>query len=313
MKNLFFLLSLMLLAALPQQLSAANPQAGLYYSINSAKNPFMAMGTQGRTITGGILASLNNFTREPTHPSFQWELRSAGDGWYYLKMIDQNLYLRLVYAGVGLGYRAQLYRYSNTDAYKFRIVNAGGKYSYIIPKIDSRKRLGLRDGGTLVGTEIVMQSPSSDRSQQWQFIPVNKMRTARVVLQSIKCLQVNDPGKEVEIFGTIYTSPVHDRTAIAEGTHLFNRPAKACIDLRRDQEYPVGSSYTIDLDNKILGGGDIYFDLIIDLFEHDGSSGNEAFEFGDHWRLSDGFNQLKTVRMEVEGTILLVNWMVQVE
>lgn len=313
MKNLLLLLPFLLLAALPQHIAAANPKVGLYYSINSAKNPFMAVGTQGRRVASNTLASLNNFTREPTHTSFQWELRPAGDGWYYVKMVDQNLYLRLTYAGIGSGYRAQLYRFNNADTYKFRIVNAGGKYSYIVPKIDQRKRLGLRDGGTLEGTEIVMQSPSSDRSQKWQFVTANKPRTARVVLQSIKCLQVNDPGKEVEIFGTIYTKPIRDRSLIADGTYLFNRSAKACIDLRRNQEYPVGSFYTIDLDNKTLGGGNIYFDLVIDLFEHDGSSANEVFEFGDHWRLSDGFDQLKTVRMEVEGTILEVNWLVKID
>lgn len=309
LKSVFFFLTLFCL----NFDMTAQPQASLYYSINSAQNPFMAIGTESRRIDYAVPATLNNFLQEPTHASFQWALEDAGDGWYFIKILDRDLYLNMKTFPTGVNFRAELQPFRNANSFKFRIVSAGGKYSYIIPRINTRLRLGLQEDSTVEGTRITMVRPSTSRSQKWQFIPISKPRKLTVVLESIGCAKVDDPGDEVEVFGKIRTYALRDRTTVETGTFLFNRPAKSRIDLRRGQIFPVGTSYNIELNNREIGRGKIYFDLVIDLFEHDGSSANEVFEFGDHWKISDGFNHRKTARMEVEGSILLVNWLVKIE
>jgi hypothetical protein len=65
------------------------------------------------------------------------------------------------------------------------------------------------------------------------------------------------------------------------------------------------------IDKNLMDAGNIRFEILINLYEHDFFSANEAFLFSDQWTLDDGFNKRKKVRHNTSGTILEVSWMVQ--
>ena len=133
----------------------------------------------------------------------------------------------------------------------------------------------------------------------------------RVTVKKIRCLRVDDPGNEVEIFGNIQTRALSNNTPISDNIPLFSRSSNRLIDLHKRESFTVNGMHTFTIDKNLMDNGNIRFEIIINLYEHDFFSANEAFIFSDQWTLDDGFNKRKKVRHNTGGTILEVSWMVQ--
>lgn len=245
----------------------------------------------------------------------QWRLEDAGARYFYLRNVKSNKMLDLKGGEGKLGTPLWLWTANRSDSQKFifRQFRRDPSLNLLESKVGFHLRMDLQHSVPVSGSEAVMNILTETRRvQKWRIVPANVKQKYKVTFQSFKCIKLDDPGDEIELFGKIWARGFKDDRLLGGVNLIWERTSKQLIDLKKGQSFTVNASYTFEANNADMAAGKIAFDLVIDLYEHDSTSANELFSIGDNWMLSDGFGRSKTRQFEVEGTIIEIKWRVDV-
>lgn len=226
--------------------------------------------------------SLNNTAR-------QWQLQSVSGGYYRLVQKKSKKALEVKNNSRRSGTSLIIAAKSNSDAQKFRLKFVG-KDTYIIPKANQNLRLEVK--GDRVGANIPVQVANrrNTTSQKWKLIKVPSENTTgkkaiyKVEVLTITCNEEDDSGSEIELYGNIKARVFYngnDRNMKKNQTKvLWQKSESQAVDIRERQIIPVFSSLNFTTKIAYMQSNDYEIDLHMDLWEDDGSSGDDQFGYG---------------------------------
>lgn len=246
----------------------------------------------------------------------QWQLEDAGGGYFYLKGLSGKV-MEIKNGSNNAKTSVWLKRKSNSDAqkFKFQAVSNRGDYGfYIIPKINPNLVLDVKMGYTYEGAGI--WTHQRNRSTAQKFYIRYAQKDYKIIVESISCIKEDDPGNEVELFGKIWTRLHRKGVGPFREDLVFNRSSSKSqlIDLREGQSFTINGSNTYSLLPQLVENNTIVFEILVDIFEHDGSSANEKLFSGDNLPYSEGLGRSKTKRIKSmdddDDTELEIRWKV---
>lgn len=246
----------------------------------------------------------------------QWQLEDAGGGYFYLKGLSGKV-MEVKNGSNNAKTSVWLKRKSNRDAqkFKFQAVSNSGDYGfYIIPKVNPNLVLDVKMGYTYEGAGI--WTHQRNRSTAQKFYIRYAQKDYKIIVESITCIKEDDPGSEVELFGKIWTRLHRKGAGPFREDLVFNRSSSKSqlIDLREGQSFNINGSNTYSLLPQLVENNTIVFEILVDIFEHDGSSANEKLFSGDNLPYSEGLGRSKTKRIKSmdddDDTELEIRWKV---
>ncbi len=174
-------------------------------------------------------------------------------------------------------------------------------------------------GGINPGTETITIDPSMVELDGEESYGV--LKRYKIELYSMRCLEEDDPGGEIEIYGKIKALILYS----GSDPRISRRPQQKTIWYRSESRpfemdehetyYRKGYVvfYATDAD---IRNGKYRISLSPDLMEDDGSSRDDRFYVRsshncNQWDIHDGLNRQKTILFQEGDTRLQVKWLVK--
>ena len=279
------------------------------YSPSVTTNDYIA--TEGYATTRGALLKVKNYKRFLRRhvSSFKWKLESAGGGYFFLKQLSSNKVMDVKGGNSRAGTPVWIYPKNGTDAQKFKLTSVRNGNFVIIPKLNPSLRLTVENGAIKINT-------NRNRSNQRFKITTNLNTFSRykIELISLKCVEEDDPGSEIEIYGKISARINNVNTQL-----LWRREERNPFEMDEGELYNQrDKSTTFRAAQADIDAGKYTVKIIIDLWEDDGSSGDDKLRIDtrgssynhNHWSISDGLGTIKRIAFVEGDTVIEMQWKV---
>ncbi|MCB0705911.1 MAG: RICIN domain-containing protein [Saprospiraceae bacterium] len=294
--------------------------------LQSASNESVYLSPRNGAVNVGALVAVHELNAS-TKAACSWKLEKAGGDYFYLRNVKTGLYLD-VQGGAAKSWSPMIQNgKSAKDSQKFQFVPSHREgLHYLHSKLGSGLCLDLKSTLPVSGTEAAIFIKGGGRGvQNWKVIPVNEDDPSySIVLESIKCINVADPGNEIELFGTIRCRQINNGGIKGPEVTLFNLPKDKLVDMKKGDVLEINVSKKMpwsDLSVEDVLSRKVTFQLVNELYEHDSTSQNDKFDpLSFQWEGDDVFNKTKVSTLtEIEGndalgkTVLEIRWRVEVD
>ncbi len=255
---------------------------GQVITLRSAlQNNLYVTPRNGITTSKSYVSVHNHVTKRFDARTRSWILEDAGDGYFYLKLSNDKV-MDVKLGSANSRTSIWLYRKNGSDAQKFRFLPAEGGAYYIIPKVNPNLVLDVKGGSTQNGTGIWTYSLNRTPAQRF-FIedvsPTAPLKRYKIQLDYLQCLEEDDPGSEIELYGFLKAKVFYDgddyRVYRNQEKKFWYRSEHNPIDLYEGDIYHGDRGQGSEDDTFIyvteedFNQGKVSIGLIMGFWEHD--------------------------------------------